>query len=156
MSILIPNYPNYKITLNGRVFSIKSKKYIGNYTDNQGYKTVRVYKDNDCKGKYIKIHRLLAELFIENPLNLPFVDHYDKNRSNNCLSNLRWISPRDNCCNHKVYPQNTTGHNGITLLKNGSYQVSININNKRTRKNFKTLEEAIKHRKNLEELHYNN
>ena len=56
------------------------------------------------KVKFIKIHRLLAELFIENPLNLPYVDHYDKNRSNNCLSNLRWISPRDNNCNHKLYP----------------------------------------------------
>ena len=156
MSVLIPNYPNYKITLSGRIFSIKSKKYIGNYTDNLGYKTVRVYRDKDCKGKFIKIHRLLATLFIENPNNLPFVDHYDKNRSNNCLSNLRWISPRDNNCNHKLYPKNTTGYNGISLLKNGSYQVSISIYNKRTRKNFKTIEEAIIYRKEMENIHYNN
>ena len=99
---------------------------------------------------------ILATLFIENPLNLPYVDHYDKNRTNNCLSNLRWISPRDNTCNHKVYPKNTTGYNGISLLKTGRYQVSISIDNKRTRKNFKTLEEAIEHRKNLESIHYNN
>lgn len=41
-------------------------------------------------GKTRKIHRLIAETFIENSMNKPSVDHIDRNRTNNDVSNLRW------------------------------------------------------------------
>ena len=40
--------------------------------------------------KHMLLHRMLAEAFIPNPENLPEVDHIDRNRTNNSLSNLRW------------------------------------------------------------------
>ena len=149
----VPNYPNYTINCSGRDYSKKSKRYLTPYISDQGYKYLRFYKDNDRKGKWIKIHRLLAILFIENPKNLPFVDHYDGNTLNNCLSNLSWVSHVQNSQNISIHPSNKTGVRGVTIYKN-YFQVTITINGKRTRKNFKTFEEAVKYRKLLEKKHY--
>lgn len=43
-----------------------------------------------------RIHRLVAEAFIPNPDNLPFVHHKDHNRFNNCVTNLAWSSIQEN------------------------------------------------------------
>ena len=43
-----------------------------------------------------RIHRLVAEAYIPNPENKPFVHHKDHNRFNNCVDNLEWVSNYDN------------------------------------------------------------
>lgn len=47
------------------------------------------------------VHRLVAETFIPNPDNKPFVDHIDRNSSNNDVSNLRWATHQENMYNTK-------------------------------------------------------
>lgn len=58
------------------------------------------------KGKTYKIHRLIAETFIANPLNKPSVDHIDRDRTNNDVSNLRWANnseqQRNTLCSSRV------------------------------------------------------
>jgi len=51
------------------------------------------------KNKYYKIHRLVAELFIPNPENKPEVDHINRNRNDNRVCNLRWVTRVENCRN---------------------------------------------------------
>ena len=48
--------------------------------------------------KYLK-HRIIATVLLDNPDNLPEVDHIDGIRWNNTLDNLRWVSRTDNCRN---------------------------------------------------------
>ena len=54
--------------------------------------TIRI----DGKIKNLLIHRLVAVLFIDNPNNLPQVNHKDGNKLNNNIDNLEWISPSNN------------------------------------------------------------
>lgn len=73
--------------LTGGVSVIKEKILSPTITHN-GYYLVRLYKNK--KYKAYTIHRLVAEAFIPNPLNLPQVNHKDENKVNNCVDNLEW------------------------------------------------------------------
>lgn len=42
------------------------------------------------------VHRLVGMAFIDNPLNLPQINHKDLNRTNNSVDNLEWVSSSDN------------------------------------------------------------
>ena len=52
----------------------------------------------DKKGvrKAYKVHRIIAETFIPNPLNLPIINHKNENKRDNRISNLEWCSIRYN------------------------------------------------------------
>lgn len=64
--------------------------------DHKGYLRVRF------RGVDYKVHRLVAQVFLPNPKNKPFVDHIDRNPSNNRLDNLRWATNSDNMRNSKA------------------------------------------------------
>ena len=59
-----------------------------------GYNEVHLHKDN--KTKIYKVHRLVAQTFIENPNNLPCVNHIDENKTNNNVNNLEWCTYKYN------------------------------------------------------------
>ena len=58
------------------------------------YLCINASKNN--KIKKLKIHRLVAEAFIPNPDNLPQINHKDGNKLNNIVSNLEWVSSKEN------------------------------------------------------------
>ena len=58
----------------------------------RGYKRVCLYKNG--KHTRVLLHRLVAKVFVQNPNNMPEIDHVDGNPLNNRSDNLRW-------CNHK-------------------------------------------------------
>ena len=77
------------------VYSSKGKllypKRIAHQTlSKNGYRLVKVKK------KTFSVHRLVAMVFLDNPNNLPEVNHKDFNKGNNCVDNLEWISSEDN------------------------------------------------------------
>lgn len=87
-------YGNYYITEFGNVFNTKSNTVLTWCDNGNGYKYVAIKVDGKMKNK--TIHRLVAETFIPNPNNLPQVNHKDGNKNNNHVSNLEWITARDN------------------------------------------------------------
>ena len=60
----------------------------------KGYLKVSLCKNGEIK--YYFIHRLVAEMFIPNPNNLPCVNHKDCNTSNNNVNNLEWVTHKEN------------------------------------------------------------
>jgi len=86
-----PSYNGYFITEEGKVFSNKSggMKELSVNCDNRGYERVKITISPN-RGSSIRIHRLVAETYIENPDNFPQVNHIDENKTNNKVSNLEW------------------------------------------------------------------
>lgn len=93
----------YAITEDGRVWSYRRNKYLKSTEDKKGYLRVDLYKDK--KRSNYKIHRLVAEAFIDNPNNLPQVNHKNENKANNCVDNLEWCDTAYNL-NYGNYPSN--------------------------------------------------
>lgn len=96
---LISNYGRLK-SLTRYTFDSKGRsmyhkgKIVKASVSRCGYATFRI----SVEGKLICVilHRLVADAFIPNHENLPFVHHLDEDKLNNKVSNLGWISNKDN------------------------------------------------------------
>lgn len=87
----------YKISSNGRIKSFKKvpNGYIlSNKNSKGGYLSIVLIKDNFRR--YTRIHRLVAEAFIENPKKKNFVNHKNFNKQDNRVVNLEWCTPSEN------------------------------------------------------------
>ena len=88
-------YSKYLFSCNGDVKNIKSNKFLNGSI--KEYKTIRIYPDDiSQKPKNCRLHIIIAQLFCENPDNKDIVDHIDSNKMNNCYTNLRWVTIREN------------------------------------------------------------
>lgn len=63
-------------------------------TNSKGY--IKVTLTNKNKSDNRDIHRLVAQAFIPNPENKPQVNHIDEDKTNNIVSNLEWVTAKEN------------------------------------------------------------
>lgn len=80
----------YQISNEGRVFSTVNNKIIQSYIDDSGYQRIRLWKNNKCIHK--RVHRLVAEAFLENHKKLPEVNHKNCIKHDNRVDNLEWCT----------------------------------------------------------------
>lgn len=74
---------------NGKGVYFQEGQIIKPFKNKRGYQIVDLRK-NGRKNHYV--HRLVAQSFIENPENLPCINHKDESKTNNRVDNLEWCS----------------------------------------------------------------
>ena len=84
----------YQINENGEIYNTKANNFLKGHIENTGYVSVNL-NINGIKKNY-SLHRLMADIFLDNPNNLPIVNHIDGDKTNNKLENLEWVSQSQN------------------------------------------------------------
>ena len=109
----IPKYEkHYKVSNLGRVKSVERKvkaprgkkrqlveKIMSQQQDRNGYYSVWLRNGHHVR---FFVHRLVAHAFLPNPGNDPMVNHKDRNKKNNELSNLEWCTAKENSAHWKT------------------------------------------------------
>ena len=147
---LIIDFPSYQISNKGTIKNIQRGTIVKPSKAASGYYYFQVLKNGKKHNLYI--HKLIGEYFIPNLDNKTIVDHIDRNRTNNDISNLRWASKSENSINCKTREDNTSGCRGVCFNKRSkSWLARINLNNRVTNIGyFKNYEDAVIARQNKE------
>lgn len=83
----------YEVSNLGNIINVKRNRLLRpGYV--YGYQSVSLSKHNIRCTK--RLHRLIAKAFIPNPENKPAVNHIDGNKANNAVSNLEWVTDKEN------------------------------------------------------------
>ena len=146
----------YEISSKGRVSNYR--KILSPFVNNSGYQVI----DLNINGIRVKklVHRLVAETFLENPLNKKEVNHKDGNKLNNSKENLEWTTSSENKKHAlqtglKIYNIPTKGkklgkaskYHNVSYDKSRNKWIGFLRVNKQTyyQKRFDTEIEAAKH-----------
>lgn len=85
---------DYTVDTQGRVFSIKrGNTEISQFSKNGSPPIVQLYDENGVKHALF-VHRLMAEIFLDNPFGLKYVVHKNGKRTDNRLENIMWSSAK--------------------------------------------------------------
>jgi hypothetical protein len=144
----VRGYPNYLIYPDGRVYNKKYKRFKEIQTDKKGYQIVQLSYKNIKRS--LSVHRLVASHYISNPENKPQVDHIYRDKTDNRVENLRWVTAKENNENKGLRKDNKLKHTNICIQKKNVndveyiyYRYHKTYNEKSFVKYFKTLKEAL-------------
>jgi hypothetical protein len=134
---IIDENNNYEVSTEGNIRNKKTGKILKPWNAGKGYKMIWL-----GAGMKRYIHRLVGIAFLENINNCTDIDHIDRNKHNNKLQNLRWVTKQQNMWNQE--------HKNISGHSSGGFVINYSIGlNERYNKYFKNEDDAILH---LEEI----
>lgn len=120
----LPGAEDYLVYSDGRVYSKKTNRFLAGKIDNVGYLVYGLaigdkLSSNRKKklSKMIYAHRLVAQVFLDNPNNLPYVHHKDENKLNNSVENLEWVSAEQNMYYHNQKEKTKQEYNPRYFIK---------------------------------------
>ena len=132
----IEGYEGYQISNYGNVKSLgndktRKEKVLKPAKDKYGYLYVNLSKQGKVKKHFV--HRLVAQVFIDNPNNLPEINHKDEDKTNNHITNLEWCDRKYNInygthnqrsAESRINHQNTSKQ--VLCVETGKIYISTN------------------------------
>ena len=130
----VVGFPGYSVSNLGR---IKGKRghILKPSKDRYGYLCINISSDQKVT---LRIHRLVALAFIPVIPTKDYVDHINRDKTNNTVENLRWVTQSENNLNKN----NNSSTPYITLFRDKYYKVRIIRNKEKFSRYFRTMEEA--------------
>ena len=119
----MPRNTNYEVSSMGKVRRTRTGRILKTRKDRSGYERVNL----NCNGEpeIVRIHRLVAIAFLDNPDDKPNIDHIDHNKANNRMSNLRWCNQQENLRNMSRHSDGTSKYKGVGRTQSGNWYASI-------------------------------
>lgn len=113
----IKGYPDYEVSRSGKIKSLKfgKEKILKPRKGKDGYLYVDLCKNG--KVKTHRVHKLVANAFLENPENKPCVDHINGIITDNRVENLRFATHQENGYNRKSKRGSTSKYKGVSFDK---------------------------------------
>ncbi len=111
----INGFANYEISSCGRARNATTERMLKSSGDGRGYLKINLHKEG--KPSTMKIHRLVAEAFVNNPEGKHCVDHIDSNRKNNNCENLRPATHAENNRNRSKRTNASSIYYGVSWVK---------------------------------------
>jgi hypothetical protein len=90
----IPGFPGYKATVDGKIWSDISGRFLRGWYNEHGYPIVTIKPV--CGDKGIRVHRLIGLTYLEKPEGCDVINHLDNNPKNNHVKNLEWTTQKGN------------------------------------------------------------
>lgn len=90
----IQGFENYSVSDDGLIRNDSRNKLKAQRVNKDGYNKVSIYENGNAHT--FRVHRLVAEAFIDNPLQKPDINHIDGNKTNNNCNNLEWVTKSEN------------------------------------------------------------
>ena len=86
----VSEYENYQVSNIGRVRNVSTSKILKPRLNRQGYYQVKLYQNKIVKT--YRVHKLVANEFLIKPDDKLIIDHINRNKTDNQITNLRWVS----------------------------------------------------------------
>jgi hypothetical protein len=129
----IKDYPNYEVSSFGKIRNLRTGRLLSTTKLNRdGYNTVGLYKNKGKQfRKCVSIHLFVAKAFLKKVRGKDFVNHIDKNKTNNHMDNLRYVTHQEANMGNRISSRNTSGFKGVSLNKErNQWQAYLSINYK--------------------------
>ena len=112
----IPGYEKYSASPDGKVYGLKGQE-IGRYDKNDGYTCIDLWTE---LGRIkTRKHNLIARTFLGPRPEGMYIDHIDRNRQNDSIENLRYVTNSENQLNKGCNKNSKTGVKGLSLHSRG-------------------------------------
>lgn len=137
----------YQVNTKGEVRSLNYGRMnkicvLKPYLGNRGYLSVVLSKDNKTKIKMV--HKLVAEAFIPNEDDKPFIDHINNIKTDNRVENLRWVTHKENMRNPLTRKRFSESAKKRPISKNALKNWQRRIYCKELNKTFDSITQASK------------